>query len=1011
MKKIIRRNFKKITILFLLIILFVFIIPTILVNNIKKDWDEKGITIENSKLPNSLIYSISDLIDYSEAKENSIDISIENSEDVLFNENILEVKISNINSENYEVEYGTEDNKKQVSMNTDSTIHIELEEGENNCIININKQGEEIQKWTKVIYYIDGYKEQFLDEIKTTIGIATHFGATYEKDDERAIEFLTELGIKNVRDDIRWGSVEKDGQYNFEQIDTWIESLTANDIKILPVFGFPTQSQAGSDYKVSNEEELNRYIEYVKTVLNRYPQIENYELWNEANNIYKEDEEIQMYATMAKLLNEQIEDKNIILGANSTPDKTGNGYLASEDFFQKLYDTNLVKKLNNISFHLYDWGTYWNINYRFKVKLNAHNIVNNELGGFQKIYMTEYGVHTSKTNKTQEEQAIQLVEQAIISQRYNIEEAYVYDLRNMGTDIGEMEDNFGIITYDYKPKKAYYALKNYNENTNGAEYIGRVNLENGIEAHVYDKDGKPKIIVWATDEDNPITIDYKDFTAKDIYGKSIENSNGKLEITISPVYLDNLSTNYFYQAISNTFLEKYNDFEEKFTEEIAEIEGLQEEINNLKEYMQNIFSLETETEEVAKQKMEEHFELGNLILEAYKNGNLDIEYVKLSSMLDMLNDIGNSYEDLVTVSSKTNNPDLQNTKTLIDTVELELKNNSDIEIIYPNKILEFSKDLYEKSEYINNLEEKNDIKIGLIVSYNLHAKYLANWAQIFTNIYIDEYMESNPVTISYSETNLTNKDVVATINANDINITNNEGKNTYTFTENDTFIFEYIRRGRNQEIEAKVNNIDKKVPEILNLTDRQILFESVVPNISDENLDKIILKKDGQVITYSQGDIIQDNGLYELTVIDKATNEISIKFRIADEPEYNYTIEDGYISNVKTQTTLEEFKKNYITIDEYNILHNDTELENDDIVSTGDIVQLSDGTTYTIIVAGDINKDGKVTAYDLSMLRNYLLRISQLNNLEMLAADANCDKKTVGASDYSEIRLILLGKE
>ncbi len=124
-----------------------------------------------------------------------------------------------------------------------------------------------------------------------------------------------------------------------------------------------------------------------------------------------------------------------------------------------------------------------------------------------------------------------------------------------------------------------------------------------------------------------------------------------------------------------------------------------------------------------------------------KKGQLKAEPVKISSMLDMINDIGNSYEDLVTVSVKKNtinsvmktlneanvdSSELTTTKQKIDETENLINTNTDVEIIYPTKILQFSKDCYEKkADYINSLEEQNDIKAGLIISNNLHAQLLA----------------------------------------------------------------------------------------------------------------------------------------------------------------------------------------------------------------------------------------------------------------------------------------------
>ena len=68
-------------------------------------------------------------------------------------------------------------------------------------------------------------------------------------------------------------------------------------------------------------------------------------------------------------------------------------------------------------------------------------------------------------------------------------------------------------------------------------------------------------------------------------------------------------------------------------------------------------------------------------------------------------------------------------------------------------------------------------------------------------------------TINYSTTESTTDPVIATVtfNKEGIKITNNEGKNTYEFTENGEFTFEYVdEAGRTGSITAKVDWIKKK---------------------------------------------------------------------------------------------------------------------------------------------------------------------------------------------------------
>ena len=98
-------------------------------------------------------------------------------------------------------------------------------------------------------------------------------------------------------------------------------------------------------------------------------------------------------------------------------------------------------------------------------------------------YITEYGIHITDL----EVQASKIIQQAIILDEYQVKYAIQYNFWNTGDNLNNVQNNYGLINYDYTPKPSYYAMKNYYENTNGAEYIGTVNIAEGLEGHVYDK--------------------------------------------------------------------------------------------------------------------------------------------------------------------------------------------------------------------------------------------------------------------------------------------------------------------------------------------------------------------------------------------------------------------------------------------------------------------------------------------------------------------------------------------
>ena len=115
--------------------------------------------------------------------------------------------------------------------------------------------------------------------------------------------------------------------------------------------------------------------------------------------------------------------------------------------------------------------------------------------------------------------------------------------------------------------------------------------------------------------------------------------------------------------------------------------------------------------------------------------------------------------------------------------------------------------------------------------------------------------------------------------------------------------------------------------------------------------------------------------------------------------------------NVWQQTTLVDFRNNYTSQEEsYIVKRNNEVLEDTDIIATGDVIELASGNTYTIVVAGDINCDGKVTVFDLSALRRYILKQADFSELELLSADINVDGNPIGVMDYSRMRIEILGK-
>ena len=717
----------------LLIFFIIFLFIIMLVFLLKKNHETK---IIESNLKN-FTRKIENIV-----KINNIEITNDSDNGIVYSNNI-NLQIKNINTNTVsKITINGEDYYSKIDEN--NTIqYSNFKEGKNDIEIKVLQNDELIAEKNMSIYYIVPYKKQFADKLSYN-GISTHI--------ERYSDFdfypiIKNLGIQYIRNDIFLNKDDK----SISTYEKWFKNMEENDINFIALLTTPRTVDGiyGHNNIIDNEEDLKLFINKVNLFNNKYPNIKNWEILNEPNNFFNDQNSIYYYSKLNELLLKQNKDKEILTGS----------LLTDKGFYWENFANNLFKQnkyIEQISFHHYDFNYELENKYKNEfLKRTENDLLNieNNNGGFIQNSVTEFG-QTLTDEMDDNTQVNSIITKETVLNQYNNKFKIIYDLRDDGTNKSKTENNFGILDNDFKPKNSAYVLKKYCENTNGSEYIGQINITDGIEAHLFDKDGKPKIIAWTITGGNIIKINYSGFSAKDLYGNDIENTNGKLEISNSPVYIDNVSNNYFYHAISDSIANGYTEFNTKFADKITKVSGLSTKINDLNNQAVNLKNVSTLDENKANELMKEHFELGKMIMSAYENGKLNIEYVKLSSMLDYINTIGNSYEDLVTVSAKTRITDLSDITNEVNTAKSLAQDNEKFDIVYPNKIYKFAQDLLDTSSYVLGLEEENDIKTGLINSKALHAEYLAEWSQEFSKIYMKDALKDSLNKIIASNQNI-----------------------------------------------------------------------------------------------------------------------------------------------------------------------------------------------------------------------------------------------------------------
>lgn len=483
-----------------------------------------------------------------------------------------------------------------------------------------------------------------------------------------------------------------------------------------------------------------------------------------------------------------------------------------------------------------------------------------------------------------------------------------------------------------------------------------------------------------------------DAQVQQISNHEILNSNDYNEIK---TYYEELEKEFEYTELKQEIIEKYNNFLVSNETLLSPINNINNNINSIIGRIEDM-TLDTTNEASLKEIINIVYSVESNIIGA--NVNKNITTTEMIKLINELNELAQNMDIIYSKVEISNAYDKNEIAENIQESQNYINSNKDLDI----------ENLVELSKIGNEISNKETTTYA---DY-LYAITLSNWTDNVLNTKIKDYITQNPVTIEYSETNITNKSVKATIKTNaEIQITNNSNSKEYVFDQNGSFTFEYTIKGQAKQITAKVTNIDKTSPIINGVVDGKLYTSKITQTITDENLDTIKLILNGEEVkNFKSGTTLTEEGFYTLTAIDKAGNKIQISFQIMENNNQNYIIQDNIIKNISEQTKKSDFDNKLKLGITYKIARNDEEINEKDNIATGDVLTTSAGDKYTLIVTGDLNKDGKLNLKDLVKMRKYFLDGNNLDENEILSADCNFDGK-INLKDLVKMRLMLLNQD
>lgn len=176
---------------------------------------------------------------------------------------------------------------------------------------------------------------------------------------------------------------------------------------------------------------------------------------------------------------------------------------------------------------------------------------------------------------------------------------------------------------------------------------------------------------------------------------------------------------------------------------------------------------------------------------------------------------------------------------------------------------------------------------------------------------------------------------------------------------------------------------------------------SCKPVVKAEEIEDVEVYKENQKVNYNLGDSIFEAGVYRINVKNSYGFTNSMKFVLSKKYEKNEK-NFSYI-NINESSKLSDVKIN----DQTKLYNEKMQKKNEnEIIKTGDILQLSD-QNYFLVIKGDINKDGKCSIRDLVKIREILSDIGEIDDLQNIAADL-LEDGNINIKDLIQMRKVII---
>lgn len=674
---------------------------------------------------------------YIEALDDELNANVEN--DYVINESLtydISIKSGGEGVQIFEISavIGEAEDKHTVTLDANTSFNEtyvmeNVPKGENTLIISVKTAGREIAGFKRLMRVSPVVDHYYLEEVTAKLG----FNTAVNHDTYRRVAAVT--GMKAARtENNSWQAFEPaKGHYDFDNIDSkYMNDSNKLGIEYLAL-GCKNNTlymDSGTGMGPDSKYNMDGYAQYLSAIAEHYEGRHKwYELWNEPNISVWKGNDVPDYTYTAEITFHEMAKKApesmLMIGSVAGGDSR---------YLQRNMDAGIWPVCDAVSYHPYTRPATVD-QAMAPLIISCHDTIING-GGWKVPINSEIGWPSNNNGigVTEEQQAIEMAKVSIVEQGYGVPLTILHNGFDTHSDPTTSTENFyGLVRQNWSAKPSLYSVREVNNQTNGAVHLGKVFFDNkDIQMHLYARDNKIHAAIWTKGKECDLEFPGETLNVVDMNG-NYPYTGSTVHIGEKQVYVHGLSIKWYLQNLEETMQEIYDISTDNFAE-YEENKGFAEAkalvYDTIVKAKELSAATTLPTEEEAEKYLRYNYNNSHKIIDMYKNGELDLEFTKLTGLLYVNHLLGDELTNLymLAVSEDYNEAELTSIKKLADTEKLINETKGEGTLSGATAVWKFARYRVRNLEKILEKGGTNPMKAGYIKANDLQSTLISEEA-------------------------------------------------------------------------------------------------------------------------------------------------------------------------------------------------------------------------------------------------------------------------------------------